>query len=137
MDDLLLSVSKGRLPTVKGEIFSEFEATDQGEPRLLLGIEISRDCTARTITILQSHYIQKILARFNMSDSHPVATPVNHSIHLLPATDDNCMNTQLYQQAVGSVMYAAMGTQPDLAFAIQTLSQFNHNPSTEHWTAVK
>lgn len=72
-----------------------------------------------------------------MTDSHPVSTPVDHSIHLSPATDDNRMNTQLYQQAVGSIMYAAMGTRPDLAFAIQTLSQFNHNPSTEHWKAVK
>src|SRR5271169_4054080 len=72
-----------------------------------------------------------------MSKSHPVSTPVDHSIHLDPANENNRMNTSLYQQAVGSIMYAAIGTHPDLAFAIQTLSQFNHDPSTEHWTAVK
>ena len=82
-------------------------------------------------------YIRKVLRRFAMSDSHPVSTPVDHSIHLNPANENNWMNASLYQQAVGSIMYAAIGTRPDLAFAIQTLSQFNHDPSTEHWAAIK
>ena len=47
------------------------------------------------------------------------------------------MNIALYQRAIGSLMYVAIGTCPDLSFAIQTLSQFNHEPSTEHWTAIK
>ena len=136
VDDLLLA-TKGRLLLMKREILAEFEGTDQGDPRLLLGIEIHRDRSARTITITQGQYIRKILRRFTMSDSHPVSTPVDHSIHLNPATENNRMNIALYQRAIGSLMYAAIGTRPDLSFAIQTLSQFNHEPSTEHWTAVK
>lgn len=136
VDDLLIA-TKGRLLLIKREVLAEFEGTDQGEPRLLLGIEIQRDRNMRTIKISQEQYIQKVLRRFAMSDSHPVSTPVDHSIHLDPANEDNRMNTTLYQQAVGSLMYAAVGTRPDLAFAIQTLSQFNHDPSTEHWTAIK
>jgi hypothetical protein len=34
-------------------------------------------------------------------------------------------------------MYAAIGTRPDLAFAVQKLAQFSHMPSNEHWKAVK
>src|ERR1700733_12911683 len=34
-------------------------------------------------------------------------------------------------------MYAAMGTRPDIAFAVSTVSQFSHNPGWEHWEAVK
>jgi transposase InsO family protein len=136
VDDLLIA-TKGRLILIRREILAEFEGTDQGEPRLLLGIEIHRDRSAHTITISQGQYIRKVLQRFAMSDSHPVSTPVDHSIHLDPANENNRMNASLYQQAVGSIMYAAVGTRPDLAFAIQTLSQFNHDPSNEHWTAVK
>jgi hypothetical protein len=38
---------------------------------------------------------------------------------------------------VGSLMYAAILTRPDIAFAAQTLSQFNLNPGPAHLTAVK
>ena len=34
-------------------------------------------------------------------------------------------------------MYAALGSRPDLTFAIQHLSQFTTTYRTEHWTAVK
>ena len=34
-------------------------------------------------------------------------------------------------------MYTAVGTQLDISFAVQTLSQFTQNPRLEHWLAVK
>jgi hypothetical protein len=38
---------------------------------------------------------------------------------------------------VGSQMYAALSTRPDIAFSVQTLSQFNLNPGPSHLTAAK
>jgi len=34
-------------------------------------------------------------------------------------------------------MYAAMGTRPDIAFAVSTVAQFLDNPGWVHWEAVK
>ena len=42
-----------------------------------------------------------------------------------------------YREAVGSLMYAAVATCPDITFAISTLSQFLENPGLIHWEAVK
>ena len=42
-----------------------------------------------------------------------------------------------YAKAIGSLMYAALRTRPDLAFAVQHLSQFTTLYRPEHWTAVK
>jgi len=42
-----------------------------------------------------------------------------------------------YHEAVGSLMYASLGTQPDISFAVQTLSRFASNPGLAHWEAVK
>ena len=42
-----------------------------------------------------------------------------------------------YAKAIGSLMYAAMQTQPDISFVVQHLSQYTINPTQEHWTAVK
>jgi len=42
-----------------------------------------------------------------------------------------------YQRAIGSLMYAATSTCPDIAFPVATLSQFMHNPGRPHWEATK
>jgi hypothetical protein len=42
-----------------------------------------------------------------------------------------------YQQVVGSLMYAMLCTQPDLAYPISFLSQHMANLSMEHWMAIK
>jgi hypothetical protein len=34
-------------------------------------------------------------------------------------------------------MYAAIGTQPDIAFAVQVLLKFLKNSGETHWEAVK
>ena len=34
-------------------------------------------------------------------------------------------------------MYAMLGTRPDLAFAVASLSQFSSNPGQTHWDAIK
>jgi len=42
-----------------------------------------------------------------------------------------------YHEAVGSLMYAALGTRPDIAYAVQTVSRFSSKPGLDHWEAVK
>ena len=42
-----------------------------------------------------------------------------------------------YQAAIGSLLYAAIFTRPDIAYAVQTLAQFCSNPGPTHWQAVK
>jgi hypothetical protein len=42
-----------------------------------------------------------------------------------------------YQSAVGFLMYAMLGTRPDLAYAVSVVSRFASNPNEHHWSAVK
>jgi hypothetical protein len=42
-----------------------------------------------------------------------------------------------YHEAVGLLMYASLGTYPDISFAIQTLLRFSMKPGVAHWEAVK
>lgn len=42
-----------------------------------------------------------------------------------------------YCEATGSLMWAAQGTRPDIAFAVSILSRFSSNPGPAHWEAVK
>jgi len=42
-----------------------------------------------------------------------------------------------YREAVGLLMYAAMGTWPDIAFAVSAIAQFLDNSGWTYWEAVK
>ena len=47
------------------------------------------------------------------------------------------MVTQPYRELVGALVWLALGTQPDIAFAASLLTHFSHNPSHIHWEAAK
>ena len=43
----------------------------------------------------------------------------------------------LYTSVVGSLMYAMMGTRPDLAYTVGVLRRYSANPKQCHWEAAK
>lgn len=47
------------------------------------------------------------------------------------------MHNILYREAVGSLMYASLGTCPDITYAVSILACFSQNPGRAHWEAVK
>jgi hypothetical protein len=42
-----------------------------------------------------------------------------------------------YSQIVGSLMYLAGATRPDISFVVSKLSRFMSNPGTDHWHALE
>jgi hypothetical protein len=122
---------------LKHELKKIFTITDLGEAKQIVGLEVTRNSEEGTIKIAQSQYIKKILDRFGMSNSHPVSMPLDPNIKLTKTPDNEHHDIPEYGAAIGSLMYAAIGTRPDIAFTVQTLSQFMSNPNPSHWTAVK
>jgi len=78
-----------------------------------------------------------------MADCKPVGTPIlpglKLSIEQSPKTPEEKeqMNDVPYISAVGSLMYLATMTHPDIAYATGVLARFNCNPGMAHWKAVK
>ena len=46
-------------------------------------------------------------------------------------------DTKLYQSAIGSLLYLANVTRPDIAQAVHKMAQFSAQPTVEHWKLVK
>jgi len=118
--------------------------TDLGELETFLGLQIKRDRSKGLLTVGQQNYIDRILHRHGMQDARPSLTPLDPNLRFSGHTSieasvsaDQDISIELYQSAVGSLMYAMLGTRPDLAYAVGLVSQFNHSPKAEHWIAVK
>lgn len=126
VDDMMIfSNNVEREKEIKAELASSLKIKDLGEARFCLGIEITRQ--DGQISLCQSAYIHEILRRFNMSDCNPVKTPMAAGTKLTknPGGAGNSSNFP-YRELIGALTYA-----------VSSLSQFNSNPSTEHWTAAK
>ena len=139
VDDLLIAGSnKASIDNIKTEFKNRFKMKDMGEASEVLGLEIQRNRTKRTIFLHQNRYTEKVLERFGMSDSRPVSTPMESSskIDLNDESSEPAKDVP-YRHAVGSIMYLMIGTRPDLAFAIRKLSQYLEQPLQSHWIAVK
>jgi hypothetical protein len=127
----------------KEDINKKYKITDLGPVHWLLGIKISRDVINKTISLSQLAYIEAIITRFNFDNLKPCAIPMDPSAPLSKSQsptkleDIAKMKNVPYREAVGSLMYAAMGTRPDIAFATSTVAQYCENPGWKHWEAVK
>src|SRR5258706_9093975 len=134
VDDLSLFGPKGLvMGNFKDLLKSEFKVTDLGNLYWLLGIQIEyRD---HDIALSQSAYIDTILKHFGLYDCNPVTYPLdkNHQIDKTTTNADDSsdseVNIKLYQQMVGSLMYTIIGTRPDIAFIVTSLSQFLTKPT--------
>jgi hypothetical protein len=128
----------------KLQLKEAWQIADLGEAKFCIGIMIERDRSTRSAFLSQTALIDRIITQFGMKDAHPASTPMDSSLKLSrrehsPLTDeDKLVAASLpYRSLVGSLMYVAIGTRPDIAYAVQQLSQFLDCYGTAHFTAAK
>jgi hypothetical protein len=123
---------------------SRWEISELGPAKFALGIAFSRNRSARTISLSQTAFIDKIVNRFNLSDAHPCDTPMvaglvlrrpDKTIPVPPEILDWQARTP-YRALVGALNYLAVATRPDIAFAVGRLSSFLDCYTPEHWSAA-
>lgn len=141
VDDLLIAgASKPDIDKIKASLSERFKMSDLGACHFYLGMEVIRDRPRRTLRLSQKAYIEKVLQDHGFGSCKPVSTPMETSSRLVPA-DPNHQADQTfrrkYQSIVGSLMYAMLGTRPDLAFAVSAVSRFSSNPDKTHMRAVE
>lgn len=71
-----------------------------------------------------------------MHDAKPLRSPVQFGLKLSKYDGDPISNAQEYHSVVGALKYVTL-TRPDIAFAVNQVCQFMHNPRSTHWMAVK
>ncbi|TFY53990.1 hypothetical protein EVG20_g9889 [Dentipellis fragilis] len=142
-DGTMASNSLQILDTLVTELATHFKLRDLGETSYLLGIHITRDRGQHRLYLSQRKYILEMLERYHMGECTPVTTPMDPGLRLSkamsPATDEEReeMAGVPYINAVGSLLYLAQGTRPDISYAVGVLCRFCAYPGQAHWKAVK
>lgn len=121
-----LAITGNDIPTFKAEISLKWEMEDLGLASIVVDIEI-RQRGPHSYSICQSSYAETVLQRFNHEKSKPASTPFSPGLKLYRPDDseieDFAKQKLPYQNVVGSMMYLAQCTRPDIAHAVGTLSQ--------------
>ena len=130
---LIFGTDLEQVEETKKFLSNNFEMKDMGGADVILGIKIIRD--GSTIALSQSHYIEKVLKRFNLIDCIPVSTPMDPQRKLVP-NDGRKIDQLQYAKVIGCLMYIMTCTRPDIAYAIGKLSRYTSNPSNLHWQTV-
>jgi len=140
VDDMMIATNKpGKyLGLIKGHKID----IKQVEADHFLAIQVKRDQIQRKISINQISYVEKALEKFSMLGSKPCPTPMTPGVltsEMSPTQQDDIkqMANIPYREAVGTLMYLAVVSRPDIMKAVSTVSRFLNNPGSQHWIAVK
>ncbi|GJS09375.1 zinc finger, CCHC-type containing protein [Tanacetum coccineum] len=96
VDDMLIfGTDQVQVELTKEFSSSKFSMKDMGEADVILGIRIKHESNG--IAISQSHYIEKVLKKFNYFDCTIVSTPIDTSEKLMPNNGQACWKVTLMQ----------------------------------------
>ena len=139
VDDLLLFGSDdSRLTDIQDQLNARFKMTNLGEISHYLGMEVDVE-VGKKISLRQTTYLRKILERFQMADCKPASVPMNPGVanSLLPSDNQADRATiKWYQSAIGSLMWPAVHTRPDISYSVGVLSRYCANPGPIHCNLV-
>ena len=124
VDNLLhLGEDQSKIEDIKCQLGKLYQIKDLGPASSYLGIRITRDHDWQTIWIDQQAYIENALKRSKLHDANNMKTPLPAGIHLEKSEELASTETKTcYQQMIGTLIYTAIGTRPDIAFAATRLS---------------
>lgn len=135
VDDLILTGDNAtKVNHFINTLAQRFSIKDLGFLTYFLGVEVVPN--KQGLLLSQRRYIMDLLTQTKMKDAKTVLTPIPTSPPLMLNSGSSLSDPTEYRHVVGSLQYLLI-TRPDIAFAVNKLSQYMHSPTTEHWSFVK
>ncbi len=143
MDNIVFAFKKDQRDEVERIIASLSKALTierKRELKWFLGLHVIRDRSKKALWLSQKAYIMKICNDFATNTSTRRLPSMSIEMFELLAVPDNKDITDasrtLYQRKVGSLLFAAIASPPDIAFAVSRLLRFNQSPGKRHHEAA-
>ena len=135
VDDILLTGNDNHVvQTLVDQLNGIFALKDLGEVEYFLGIKLRH--TEYGLHLSQTKYIIDLLAKAKMQFAKLVSAPMTHGLRLTAYGSDPVQSPQLYRSIVSALQYVTI-TWPEIAYNVNQVCQFMHNPLEAHWKTVK
>ncbi|CAI7738317.1 unnamed protein product [Closterium sp. NIES-54] len=138
VDDILIfSPSSDFVKEVMLKLQDKFKCKALGDVSFYLGLHIERDVEKRCMRVHQRKYLEALAATFGQSEGH-VATPFPSGFKCVKGPEEESVGEEerrRFHSLVGSLMYAAVNTRPDVAFATKQLARVVQCPNEEQVAA--
>ena len=146
VDDILIMGNDEREIKYNINKLSEaFTIKNLGQPKEFLGIKINRDENSQRLVLRQRKFITNMLNKFGFENTHPISTPMitsraanrerktreedKESLTMVP--------NRVYREVVGSLLYLANCTRPDISYTVNVLSRHQIAPTKLEWAMIK
>ncbi|CAI7869090.1 unnamed protein product [Closterium sp. NIES-54] len=133
VDDILLfSSSMKEIQNVQQQLMKNFKCKTLGEVKYYLGMHVERDLDHRWLKLHQEKFIKELGEKYGIENERKVATPLPTEFKLVKAAEDEGVEAeeqQQFQSLVGSLLYAAVHTRPDISFSVGQLARVVQNPA--------
>ena len=132
VDDIIVA---SRSMTVVSDVKKALEATfhmeDRGRLHWFLVLRIRRE--EGKVTVDQERYIETKLERFQMDQCKPSRTPADLNLKLQTAQNGGEeVDQKIYRSLVGSLLYLAKQTRPEIMFTVNILSRHMNSHTNQH-----
>uniref|UniRef100_A0A0A9B536 Reverse transcriptase Ty1/copia-type domain-containing protein n=1 Tax=Arundo donax TaxID=35708 RepID=A0A0A9B536_ARUDO len=135
VDDIILTASSPVfLQRIIDRLHSEFAMTDLGDLHHFLNISVERSSAG--IFLSQRQYAIELLQRAGMAECHSTSTPVDTHAKISATDGAPVADPSTYRSIAGALQYITL-TRPDLAYAIQQVCLFMHDPREPHLALLK
>lgn len=107
---------------------------------MLVGIHLER-WEDGSWSLDQKHYI-KIMKLYSINNLKHIETPMQPNLGLTSDLAEESealrqpVDSGLYRQVVGKLMYLMVCTRPDISFAVSVLSRYVTQPKEKHWRCM-
>ena len=134
VDDVALCGDEGKVSVIKEKLSQHLNIKCLGKMSNFLSISVDVGDTG--IIIDQVQYINFVLRKCGIGeDARGVVTPLELPKKTMEDSSEPFDSTK-YRKVVGSLLYIANATRPDIMFHVCYLSQFNSSPTKENWRDV-
>jgi hypothetical protein len=134
VDDFIIIGTSALVASIASQLYDRFKAAGQvpvPDTFQYLGMTVTRDRSKRSIAIDQIGYINRVLDRFEMADCRKRSTPmdIGYKPYAIQVEEQPC-DSRPSQKSIRSILYAALGTRPDITYATSVLSRYAAQLST-------
>ena len=135
VDDIMYAGTKSLAKEVVEALGDSLPTKNLGEVKFFLGGEFIRDREAGTIEISQESYIRSVLERFNIIRTSSI--PASHANDNRSLKKDEGAGDVPFREVVGSLMWIAGQTRPDISNAVRAVARHSQEPNRRHWKGAQ